>query len=206
LGVDGTRDGRRARARFFHGNADVPTIVEGAGSSDAVGGLLAELASLVPEAPVMIEDVQICKRDGRVVAGPTELADTDPSGRPIWQKLTVHTSESTTHGGRAVHRELLDRLLAGDAAGATCIRGIWGFHDERAPHGDRLLQLRRRVPVVTTVIDRPSRIARSFEIVDGLTRESGLVTSQLVPALVAIGSDERIGGLELADLPGRPAG
>ena len=33
-----------------------------------------------------------------------------------------------------------------DAAGATCLRGVWGFHGDHAPHGDRLLQVRRHVP------------------------------------------------------------
>ena len=36
--------------------------------------------------------------------------------------------------------------------------------------------------------DTPANIAESFEVVDELTREYGLVTSEMVPALV---SDER---------------
>ena len=62
------------------------------------------------------------------------------------------------------------------------MRGVWGFHGDQPPHGDRLLQLRRRVPVVTIIVDTPERIARSFEAVDELTEETGLVTSEMVPA------------------------
>ena len=78
------------------------------------------------------------------------------------------------------------------------MRGIWGFHGDHAPHGDRLLALRRHVPVVTVVIDTPERIARSFEIIDELTAHRGLVTSEMVPALCAAGTGRRHGGLRLA--------
>ena len=66
------------------------------------------------------------------------------------------------------------------------------------PHGDRLLQVRRNVPVVTIVIDTPERIARSFEIIDELTREHGLITSEMVPAARASSASEQRGGLRLA--------
>jgi PII-like signaling protein len=38
------------------------------------------------------------------------------------------------------------------------------------------------VPVVTIVVDSPDRVGRWFEIVDELTSETGLVTSEMVPA------------------------
>jgi PII-like signaling protein len=67
------------------------------------------------------------------------------------------------------------------------LRGIWGFHGDHAPHGDKLLSLSRHVPVVTIIIDSPNNIAASFDIVDEMTREQGLVTSEMVPALAADG-------------------
>jgi PII-like signaling protein len=65
------------------------------------------------------------------------------------------------------------------------LRGIWGFHGDHQPHGDKLLSLSRDVPVVTVVIDTPANIAESFDVVDELTRDEGLVTSEMVPALVS---------------------
>ena len=88
---------------------------------------------------------------------------------------------------------------SGAASGATVLRGIWGFHGGRKPHGDKLIQLSRQVPVTTIIVDRPDRIARSFELVDELTSEHGLVTSEMVPAVVLVDGDERIGGTGLAD-------
>jgi len=53
--------------------------------------------------------------------------------------------------------------------------------------------------MVTIIIDTPERIARSFEIVDELTDQAGLVTSEMVPAMAALAEGERQrGGLRLA--------
>jgi PII-like signaling protein len=58
---------------------------------------------------------------------------------------------------------------------------MWGFHGDHPPHGDRLLQLGRHVPAVTSVIDTPERIEAAFDIIADLTAEQGLVTSETVP-------------------------
>jgi PII-like signaling protein len=66
-------------------------------------------------------------------------------------------------------------------AGATTLRGIWGYHGDHEPHGDSAWQLRRRVPVLTVLVDSPEGIRRTYGLVDELTAETGLVTSELVP-------------------------
>jgi len=44
--------------------------------------------------------------------------------------------------------------------------------------------------VLTVVIDAPDRISAAFAIVDELTREQGLVTSETVPAMRAAGGGQ----------------
>ncbi len=198
LGMDGTRDGRRSRARFFSRNADVPTMIVAVGSGDQIASVLPELAGLLGRSLITLERVRVCKRDGQLLASPHELPGNDEHGLALWQKLMIYTSQAATHDGRPISLQIIRRLRESDAAGATSIRGIWGFHGEHEPHGDRFLQLRRHVPVVTIVIDTPERIARSFQIIDELTAEHGLVTSEMVPAATAMSETERRGGLRLA--------
>ena len=112
----------------------------------------------------------------------------------------VYTSNSATAAGQPLHLAIVRRLREAGAAGATCLRGIWGFHGNHTPHGDKFLQIRRQVPVCTIAIDTPERTARSFQIIDELTSEHGLVTSEMVPAVAAISTSETHGGLRLADL------
>lgn len=198
LGVDGTRGGRRSRARFLSRNANVPTMIIAIGSGAQIADVLPELGGLLSEPLVTLERVRVCKRDGQLLATPHALPESDERELGLWQKLMVYTSQSATHEGHPLNLQLIRRLRESDAAGATSLRGIWGFHGDHAPHGDRLLQLRRHVPVVTIIIDTPQQIARSFAIVDELTAEHGLVTSEVVPAASTMSAAETRGGLRLA--------
>ena len=199
LGVDGTAGGQRRRARFFSRNMGVPAMVIAVGTGGQVADALPELETLLRDPIFTIERAQLCKRDGEVLARPAALPAIDDRGRSLWQKLMVYTSEAALHDGTPIHRAIVRQLLdSGAAGGATVLRGIWGFHGDHEPHGDKLIQLVRRVPVTTIVVDAPERIAASFDIIDRLTNEHGLVTSELVPALVSIDGGERRGSTELA--------
>jgi PII-like signaling protein len=184
LGVDGTYNGERQRARMLSANGTVPLLVVAIGAGERIAAVLPELAQMLPgpEPLLTLERVQVCKRDGQLLSHPRAIPGTDEHGFELWQKLMVHTSEAARHDGRPLHRALVRELRAAGIAGATSIRGIWGFHGEQPPHGDRLLQRRRHVPVVTIVVERPQRLAGAFAVIDELTSGGGLVTAELVPA------------------------
>jgi PII-like signaling protein len=198
LGVDGTSRGRRARARFFSRNADVPVMIIAVGSGEKIAQILPALGNLLRDPLMTLERVRICKRDGELLAVPHELPGADEHGLAMWQKLTVYTSHAATHDGHPLHHAIIRRLRESDAAGATTLRGIWGFHGAQAPYGDKFFQIRRHVPVCTITVDTPERTAQSFKIIDELTGEHGLVTSEMVPAMTAMSKTERHGGLRLA--------
>jgi PII-like signaling protein len=199
LGVDGTAHGERYRAAFFSRNVNVPLMISSVGTATQVSTVVAELSAVAPRALLTVERVRLCKRGGELFARADRLPDTDNQGRRLWQKLMVHTSEATGHGGVPIHRALVHQLLeSGTAHGATVLRGIWGFHGDHEPHGDKLFQLTRRMPVVTIIIDTPEWIERSFDIVHELTADHGLVTSEMVPAVVTIAGPDRDGGTDLA--------
>jgi PII-like signaling protein len=169
------------------------------GGGDRAADAIDELKAMLRQPLLTLERVQLCKRDGQPVARPTALPATDDHGRALWQKLMVYTSEATLHDGVPVHRAIVQRLFdSGAATGATVLRGIWGFHGDHKPHGDKMFQLARQVPVTTIVVDSPERIAASFDIIDELTDRTGLITSELVPALVSIDDGQRMGGTGLA--------
>lgn len=150
LGVDGTMHRERRRARFFAANTDVPLLVVAVGSAQRVTAALDAL-----DDPIFTLE--------RVSKGPV--------GTP-WEKLTLFSSEPT-----GAHLRLLRGLRRSGAAGATCLRGIWGYSGDSTPHGDRLFALRRRVPVLTIVVDEAARIERWQEIASG----PGLLIREGVP-------------------------
>lgn len=198
LGVDGTAHGARERARFFARNGAVPLMVIAVGEGRRIQAALPELGAILARPLITLERVRVCKRDGELLAEPCELSPTDPSGLQVWQKLMVYAGEQSSHDGQRLHHALIRRLREAGAAGATSLRGIWGYHGDHLPHGDSLWQLRRRVPVVTVTVDTPERTRGWFAIVDELTDETGLVTSEMVPAFRATGPDLEHGGTRLA--------
>jgi PII-like signaling protein len=190
LGVDGTAHGERRRARFFGRNAHVPLMVISVGEGDRIGPVLPEIGALLRWPLVTLERATVCRRDGAALAVP------EPTNG-MWQKFMVFTSEQARHGGHPLHVALIRRLREERASGATALRGFWGYHGDHAPHGDRLLSLRRHVPVVTVVVDTPERSGRWFEVISELTADTGLVTSEKVPAFHATGPGIANGRLEL---------
>jgi PII-like signaling protein len=177
LGVDGTAHGVRRRASLAGRNAEVPAMVISVGDARRVAAVLPELARLLTNPIVTLERVTVLRRDGARLAEPPGDA---PPGAGLWPKLTVFAGEQARHGGVPLHGALIARLRAEGAAGATCLRGFWGYHGDHAPHGDRFWALRRHVPVVTVLIDRPEAMRRWRAIVEEVTSQTGLVTSELV--------------------------
>jgi PII-like signaling protein len=176
LGIDGTAHRVRRRARFFGRNAEVPVTVVAVGEPQTVGAVLPHLTALLDRPLVLLEQVHICKVAGRLLAPPPEPREAEV---PQWQTLMVHAPEYARHGRRPLYEEVIRRLHRAGAAGAIAVRGFWGYHGDQEPHGDALFAPRRRVPVVVTVIDTAERTRRWFEIVDEVTDEWGLVTSEL---------------------------
>lgn len=194
LGVDGTVGGARQRAKFFARNANVPLMIISVGSGDAVARAANDLCGLLERPLMTLERVRVCKRDGELLAEP-HLPTQDDS---VWQKLMVYAGEDAKTDGRPLYVELIRRLREAGAPGATALRGIWGYHGAHPPHGDRLLSLRRRVPMLTVLLDTPADTGRWFEIVDDVTRETGLVTSELVPTARRTGPGFQLGTLRPA--------
>jgi PII-like signaling protein len=199
LGVDGTVRGDRRRARFFSRNIDVPVMVLAVGTAEQAEAAAAELSQLIPQPFLTVERIRVCKQAGRLIDRPHALPATASDGLALAQKLMVFTVEDARHDGQPIHRALVRRLRQSNhSSGATVLRGLWGFSGNRPPHGDRMWTLGRSVPVGTIMVDAPGATTKNFEIVDALTAEQGLVTCEMVPAMVAIDGDDRRGGTRLA--------
>jgi PII-like signaling protein len=202
MGVDGVRWGERRRARFIGANGDVPMMIIAISSRETLLPALPALGDLLGRSVVTLERVRILKRDGRPLAQPEVPPPEDEGGLGLWHKVTVHTGEDAHAPGDedVLYSALLRELRRAGASGASVLRGVWGYSGDGEPHGDRMLSVRRRVPVVAVCIDRPGRMAGLWPIVDVMTARHGLVTGEIVPAFRAAGHGARVGGLRLADL------
>jgi PII-like signaling protein len=200
LGLDGSLRGVRHRGRFFARNAHVPLMIQSVGESVSIAPAFEEIAAMLSEPTMTLERVRVCKRDGVLISEPLRPLAADDAGLAYWQKLVVYTSEQSRYEHQPLHSALIRRLRREGAAGATSLRGQWGYHGQHQPHGEDFWSIRRHVPVLTLLLDTPANMQRWFEIVDQMTAETGLVTSETVPALRAAGPGIEHGGLALAAL------
>ncbi len=166
LGVDGVLEGERRRARFVAGNRGVPAMTVGVGTRDAVEAAVAEVhgaAHVVTYEPV--ETYSVMDR-------------VSLHGDAV--RVTLATRESASRGRHPAYVEFIHRLRREGAAGATALRGVWGYRGDGEPHGDRVLALRRDVPMVVEVVDSAERAARWLELAHQLACEGDVVHVQAI--------------------------
>jgi PII-like signaling protein len=202
LAVDGLLHGERRRARFFARNAEVPLMLLAVGSAESIEAALPDLERLIDEPVATVERVEVWKVQGKAVAEVNGPPERDATGLPIFQKLMVHCEEQARYEGEPLHQALVGRLREAGAAGVTVLRGVRGFYGDHEPFADGFFTLARNTPVHVVIVDSPAGVARWWPVVDELTREAGLVTSELVPAVHAVKhAPPGTGSPRLANLP-----
>jgi PII-like signaling protein len=205
LGVDGVLDGERRRARFVGANHGVPAITVAVGERAAIEAALAELDPaahlVIVEAGALSSRYPRRKRPGEGVERNSDidrlslhaesgvepkLRMEPPSLHGGAVRVTMVTSEIAAGEARPRYLELIHALRRDGAAGATALRGVWGFRGGGTPHGDRVLALRRDVPMVVEAVDAPDRGARWGELARSMAGEEDVVYSQPIPRILTL--------------------
>lgn len=172
LGVDGVLEGERRRARFVAGNRGVPAVTVAVGERGAIEAAVAEVGGAAHL--VTVEGVERRWR----IEPPTLHGEA--------ARVTLVTSEIAQCGSHPLYVALIHGLRRGGAAGATALRGVWGFRGGAEPHGDRVLALRRDVPMIVEAVDAPEKAERWREMALELAREGDFVYSQAVPKAITL--------------------
>jgi len=154
LGVDGSAGRRRERARFFSSNTSVPLIVSATGPAAALARAGAQISALLPGASLDFSSAP------------------EPAFSGGWRRLTVYGSESPIADGTPLHSHLIRTVRESGGSGATVLTGIHGFTGDAEPRGDSFLQVRRRVPVITEIVDTWDNCERWVEVAHGLGGEN----------------------------------
>jgi PII-like signaling protein len=182
LGVDGIHNGQRQRAGLLSRNANVPMATIAVGPTHVLRRVLSALPDVLPRPVANLERIAVVKRDGDLLEPLPLIHDSGEGDPPVWMALRVYTRQSAQANGGAIYTTLTRRLREAGAAGITTLRGEWGFSSDERPFGDRFGTLASHVPTYTVLVDRPSRIAEIWPIVDEVTARHGVVTAAFVPA------------------------
>jgi len=173
LGVDGVIDGERRRARFVAGNRGVPGMTIAVGERAGVEAAIAEVDGAAHL--VTVEAVEL-----------SSPYATGKLHREEARRVTLVTSEIAAGHAHPRYVELIHSLRREGAAGATALRGVWGFRGGGEPHGDRVLALRRDVPLIVEAIDTPEQAKRWRETALSIAGEEDVVHSQSVGQVFAL--------------------
>ncbi|HTR73729.1 MAG TPA: DUF190 domain-containing protein [Solirubrobacterales bacterium] len=172
LGVDGVLGGERRRARFVAHNRGVPALTVAVGERGVIEAALRE----VDGAHLVTVDSGV----GNPLYG--RVSHTAATGA----RATLVTSEIAHGEAHPRYVELIHALRREGAAGATALRGVWGFRGDGEPHGDRMLALRRDVPMVVETVDLAERVERWGALADEVAKDGDVVCSQLVEEIRAL--------------------
>jgi PII-like signaling protein len=198
LGVDGTLHGVRRRATFLSPRRDAPLMIISVGRRETLAAALPHLCEALERPLMTLEAIAQLKHDGEQLEELPTPPHPDQPGLAVWQTIRVYTRQSAQVNGRALYTELTRRLREAGAAGATTIRGLWGFSSDERPYGDRFARFAGHAPTYTTYIDRPAKVAELWPVIDEVTAEHGIVTSLFVPAYRERRGERVSGGLRLA--------
>jgi PII-like signaling protein len=181
LGVDGVLCGERRRARFVGANRSVPATTVAVGERAKIEAALGEIGGtqLVTVGVGGVVDSSRIERESH--HGNAESAAPAEATR-----VTLVTSEIASHDGRPTYLQFVDALRREGAPGATALRGVWGFRGGGTPRGDRVLALRRDVPVLIEVVDSAERAGRWRELALSVAGEDDIVESGSIPRILTL--------------------
>ena len=182
LGVDGIHNGQRWRAGLLSRNVNVPVATIAVGPTHVLRRVLQALPDVLARPVANLERIAVVKHDGDLLEPLPLISDSGEGEPPVWMALRIYTRQSARADGGAVYTTLTRRLREAGAAGITTLRGEWGFSSDERPFGDRFGTLASHVPTYSVFVDRPSKIAEIWPIVDEITAQHGVVTAALVPA------------------------
>jgi PII-like signaling protein len=177
-GITGSLHGSEQRPRLTSRHAANPMMVVAISPGAQLGLVLPELAGLFRRPLFTLEPVHVCKRDGQLISPPPAVPAAYDDGGQRWQKLAIYACASARHGGQPVHRAIMRGLRTAGIGSAVTVRGVWGFRGDNVPHAGS-----RHTPAVTIVAGVPERVAAAFRVIDEITAERGLVTSNMVAGI-----------------------
>jgi len=97
--------------------------------------------------------------------------------------LRIYLGEDERTGGKRLYDVILDRLKKAGVAGATVLRGLEGFGASSRIHSARILEAMEDLPIIVEAVERPTRLLKGLNAVEGVLPANCLVTVQDVRVL-----------------------
>ncbi len=96
--------------------------------------------------------------------------------------LRIFIGESDKAGGRPLYEAIVQEARHHGLAGATVLRGFYGFGATSRIHTSKVLRLSEDLPIIVEIVDAEDKIEQFLPVLDKMIGE-GLVTLEKVRIL-----------------------
>jgi hypothetical protein len=97
-------------------------------------------------------------------------------------RLRIYCGESDRAGGESVPDLMVRAARENAMAGATVIRGMMGYGEDKVVHTSKILRLSESLPVIIEIVDTLEK-AQAFAKKAGSIMKKGLITLEQVEGL-----------------------
>ena len=153
----------------------LPVRVEFVESPGKVDEVLPGLYDLVSDGLIEVQDTTVVKQANRGEAPAADLPVVRQQGQA--QMMRIFLGEADEWQGEPLYDAIIKRLRLLEVAGATVYRGILGYGAKGHTHKESFWHLSRDLPVMIAVVDRPEKLRRAAEAVEGMMQDGLIVLS-----------------------------
>ncbi|MBZ4655841.1 DUF190 domain-containing protein [Deferribacterales bacterium Es71-Z0220] len=96
--------------------------------------------------------------------------------------MRIFIGEKDRYEGKPLYKAIVDKCLENNIAGATVIRGIYGYGASSVIHSSKVLTLSDDLPLIVEIVDKEEKINEFLPIIDSMV-EHGLITLELADVI-----------------------
>ncbi len=163
-------------ARILEASENLPIKIEFVEASPKAEELLPNLAQMVGEGLIEIQDTTIVKAS-RAPSPPPPLPHVTLRGKATLMR--VYVGESDMWRGKKLYDAIVESLRANDIAGVTVYRGICGYGAHRRFHKEKRMALSRDLPIMLSVVDEDAKIRAYLPVLEQMVQEGLVVLSDV---------------------------
>lgn len=93
--------------------------------------------------------------------------------------LRIYIGESDHIGGRPAYKEIVHFLKENNVAGATVLRGIYGYGKKSKLHSASVLRLSTDLPILIEVVESEDKIQNVLPKIKNMVKD-GLITLEKI--------------------------
>jgi hypothetical protein len=97
--------------------------------------------------------------------------------------LRIFIGENDRYNGKPLYKAIVDKCLEYKIAGATVIRGIYGYGASAKLHSAKVLTLSDGLPLIVEIVDEGEKLEEFLKVLDEMVTH-GLITLEIVDVVV----------------------